>query len=214
MFKSYVGVGSGYKALGESFTPATSPDTIPSWTVARSLKAYNQLVAEAYFQGYFPDNKPLVQPSLKDLIEAHLESDEELLGQSPFASSSVERVQAEEWAKSKMIQGAKTVVLFTANVPVDGGILAFGQKYGIETASDLPGLKGVWFSHPHEEEFMVPGGLSPASIKEIKVFQLGHERRGFYAKREDSEEGVFVGILDVTSQKNSRRYKLNSQTGD
>lgn len=203
---------------------------MPQYAVAKSMRDYNLMVSASYMQRHYPENNFIPQglseqDGLLSIIAAHTNESMPQLMRSPFASSSISEREASRWAKdrTKNINGAKHGIVFEAYVPNYGSIFTFGESVNTETYSDLPGLKGLGFGHPLEEEILIPGGILPAEIKKITVYDLGSDYRakdtrvGFEASTWFYNGEQFLEIVDhrvfgTEGRAGFKKYKLNTAT--
>lgn len=221
MFLGYTGVGTGYRSLMRSHLPATSLQKVNPQEVQESMEYYNKMVASTYLQKKHPSiDNPYTnaQSSVRDLdatIREHVAGGEAIWN-SPFASTSLDYRQSRSWANRFSAYYAKNArhgVLFKVQLPREGMVMTFGQKF--------EGLTAAGFQL--EYEALVAGSLQPASIAGIEVFDRNspHGNPGLTAKRveEDGKVGIvvedrrgnFVVQRTYTYNPDAARFELASE---
>lgn len=196
MFLGYTAVGTGYRSLKRSHLPATSLQRVNPQEVRESMEYYNKMVASSYLQKKHPsiDNPyTKAQSSVIDLnttIKEHVIGGEAIWN-SPFASTSLNYRQSRLWANmfsAGYARDARHGVLFKIQLPREGMVMTFGEKFEGLTAA------GIQF----EYEALVAGGLQPASIAGIEVFDRNcpHGNPSLSAKRVKSDGKVGIVVED------------------
>ena len=213
MFEQYVGLDAGYLALQEAQVNPMSTATVSKEIVAKSLNEHNLLLARSYLSQFHGD-KIINYDGLtfSEVMRNHTLGGSDLVFSSPFASTSISRSIAEDWA----IRGdtvAKSGVFIKSFAPRFGGILTFGK--GKSSVSDMLSLKELGLAHPMEEELLVPGGVDPASIKELMVYKAdkGVKSLAFIAKKVEEGGNLYLDVVDIFNNK-KRRYKLNPKSNE
>lgn len=194
MFQDYSGVGTGYRSLQRSHLPATSLNNVNPQVIRESMEYYNKMFASSYLQKKHPDIKnpyTATYPPIGDLnktISEHTAGGDSIWN-SPFASTSLNYSQGHSWAtrfSAGYAKDAQHGVLFRAQLPREGMVMTFGQKF--------EGLIASGFAF--EYEALVAGGLQPASITGIDVYDRGsiHRNPGLSARRVEEDGKVNVVI--------------------
>lgn len=172
MFQGYTGVGVGYRALQHSHLSATSLQGVSQPVIRESMEYYNKMFASSYFAKKHPDienpyaSSPTPVRDLNTTVREHTAGRQDIWN-SPFASTSLNYGESRGWANRFWADCAKNSrhgVLFKAQLPREGIVMTFGQKFEGLTATGCQ----------HEYEVLVTGGLQPASITVIEVYDQGN----------------------------------------
>lgn len=196
MFLGYTGVGTGYRALQRSYLPATSLQRVNPSAIRESMEYYNKMFASSYFAKKHPDienpytSSPTPVRDLNTTVREHTKGGHAIWN-SPFASTSLNYGESRGWANkfyADYAKNAKHGVLIKAQLPREGMVMTFGQKF--------EGLTATGFQH--EYEALVAGGLQPASITGIEVYDKGsiHGNPGLRATRVESDGRVSLVVED------------------
>ena len=213
MFQSYVGVGTGYRALDRASRPATSAQQINVQVIRESMDYYNKMFASLYFAKKHPEmenpyaNMPNLVRDLDTVVQDHVVGGQDIWN-SPFVSTSLKYNVGIGWAKrfsALYAKNARHGVLFKTHLPKEGMVMTFGQNFKGLTATGIP----------FEYEALVTGGLQPASIVEIEVYDKGnlHQNPGLKAKRVIEDGKVNIVIEDRQGKfVVNRTYTYNPNT--
>jgi len=196
MFLGYTGVGTGYRALQRSHLSATSLQRVSQSVIRESMEYYNKMFASSYFAKKHPDvENPyanLTTPirDLNTTVREHTAGGHDIWN-SPFASTSLNYGESRGWASRFYADYAKNAqhgVLFRAQLPREGMVMTFGQKPEGLIATGLQ----------HEYEALVTGGLQPASITGIEIYDKGNTsgNPGLRATRVEADGTVSLVIED------------------
>lgn len=196
MFLGYSGVGTGYRALRRSHLPATSLQRVSQQVIRESMEYYNKMFASSYFKKKHPDrenpyaSQPTPVRDLNTTVREHTAGGESIWN-SPFASTSLNYGESRGWANRFYANYAKNAqhgVLFRTQLPREGMVMTFGQKFEGLTATGIQ----------HEYEALVAGGLQPASITGIEVYDKGstHGNPGLRATRVEADGRVSLVVED------------------
>ncbi len=207
MFMHYIGVGTGYRAVGKSGVNATSARQINPEQIKEAMEYYNKMVAAFFFKSKHPDKKnPYADdPAIKDLkttITGHVSGGDSVWN-SPFASTSIDINVSRQWARAREGENG---ILFKAKAPKEGILLSFGP--------DLPSIgKGFHF----EREALIAGGVQPSSVYEIEIYD-SNVRDGsdpaIIAKRAEIDGVKGIELEDRKGDFVVKRfYVLNIQSG-
>lgn len=231
MFTEYVGMGSSYAALRQSYVPAMSPDTVNRKNAAASLEDYNRLVAEQYRDKYVYHNVREItvdvtkQPlSLSQITFNHAKG--RYNHTSPFASFSLSEMESRNWTVSFFLNDqANYSVLYKVSPPQSGSILTYTERNGnlLRRWSEdyatqaFPFTDDIDFPHPLEREVLIPGGLDPNALQSLEVFT---RKGGFSAAlckqaHYETVDGRKVIVIDELTGSGimRRRYRMDGQGG-
>jgi len=197
MFLGYTGVATGYRSLMRSHLPATSLTMVNPQAIKESMEYYNKMVASSYLQKKHPsiDNPYINAPSpVRDLnvtIREHMVGGKAIWN-SPFASTSLDYDFAKSYANNFSAPFAKDAqhgVLFKVQQPKEGLIMAFGEIFNELNST---GIKRFRY------ETLVAGGLQPAAITGIEVFDRNspHGNPSLSAKKVETDGKVGIVVED------------------
>lgn len=196
MFLGYTGVGTGYRALKRSHLSATSLQGVDRSVIRETMEYYNKLFASSYFAKKHSDinnpydTSPTTVGDLNTTVKEHTEGGQPIWN-SPFASTSLNYGESRGWANKFTADYAKNAqhgVLFKTKLPREGMIMTFGHK--------PEGLTATGFYQ--EYEALVAGGLQPASITGIEIYDRGsaHGNPGLRATKIESDGEVGLVVED------------------
>lgn len=224
MFLNYTGVGTGYRALSGLSLQPTSGKRVDQKAIKESMDYYNRMFASSYFVSkhsniqnpYARDTTPV--RDLNTTVKEHTLGGTSIWN-SPFASTSLNYQESKSWANrfsAVYAKNARHGVLFKTHLPREGMVMTYGQKPEGLTASGFH----------HEYEALIAGGLQPASIFEIEVYNKDNSGNpSLKATRVESEGTITINIEDrrdefvvrkrYTYNPNITRFeKVSSETTD
>lgn len=183
MFDNFTAIESGYQALNNAHLSPTSARNMSPSAVQRAYEQYNQMLAYSYLLWISPDSSaaetafPAIKPfTFEETVQSHIGARKDTVPSifdSPFVSTSTNRIESERWASRKFQPNAASGVFIEASCPNTNVVLTFGSESDIRS-SDITYLQKR-FIHPQENEVLVPGAIHPASIKTVTLYTFNSD---------------------------------------
>jgi len=225
-FQGYTSFGTGYRALGKHYSDPKSLTSTPLSLIQDSLEAYNKVLGYQYLNVRHPEVRHYYSgggrgfADMAQLVRRHTSGMSENVWLSPFVSTTNMEYKAKDWATSRGTSEGLCGLLMEARLPAAGIVVTTDRLSeaddGITDPQLLrPGfLKTTDFLHPIENELLVPGAITPASIQKIKTYQnrFGGDRITLEAERV-IEDGT--GYVDISDHQTGeiRRHMFDTATG-